>query len=529
MTGNLTCPSFIKSGGTNIEYLMGDGSTLTQSATSGNSNFYLYDNTNSTTDTTPVSGEVIVNSLVNTTATIVYISHITRDNIDVEVFWKFVNTLSELYLQDQSLSTNYIQYNITAPPTITVGNKIAIPVAVVNSAGTGSTSFGVGHNILVSFFMNNLEVDTRLSTLETKTTAQSFFSGLTEFDGSSGVSIKNRLLNFDQGTNFELLLNSSTVTMGSDIINTIKNISCSKFITTGGSASQFVKGDGSLDTETYLPTVGGTVDALISSGGLSSRGISVIDLQMGNANSIFSGLEYNNGSAVISTRSNSSWTAIGSTSAVDFPGRGASNFRVYMPATALWSTTSLANGAVCGYTGASGVTGPLVFCIFPFGFMCNLSIQDTTYNENNCQNFFGVSYALQNLNQTTQLSDARTMIGFGSNTTDTNLCIYSASNTVTTKLVDLGVSFPANRTSLAVQPKEFFRLSYWWDGLYTLYYKCYASNQLAGTGVIVSGSVLMPTRPPTNAPLLCTISRTMGTPNTTGQAKLAVQKAGVWY
>ena len=38
----LEATSFKKTGGTNIQYLMGDGSTLTQSATSGNSNFYLY-------------------------------------------------------------------------------------------------------------------------------------------------------------------------------------------------------------------------------------------------------------------------------------------------------------------------------------------------------------------------------------------------------------------------------------------------------------------------------------------------------
>ena len=212
-TAPITAPSFIKTGGTNIQYLMGDGSTLTQSATSGNSNFYLYDNTNSTTDTTPVSGEVIINSVSNTTATIVYISHVTRDNIDVEVFWKFVNTLTELYLQDQSLSTNYIQYNITAAPTIIVGNKIAIPVAVVNSAGTGATSFGAGHNILVSFFTNNLEVDTRLSTLETKNQNITATAFATSNDGT---------------------------------------FTATQLITTDGVASQFLKGDGTLDQTDYL-------------------------------------------------------------------------------------------------------------------------------------------------------------------------------------------------------------------------------------------------------------------------------------
>ena len=239
--------TFNKTGGTGIEYLMADGSTLTQSATSGNSNFYLYNNTNSTTNITPVSGEVIINSLSNSTATIVYISHITRDNIDVEVFWKFVNTLTELYLQDQNLSTNYIQYNITAAPTITVGNKIAIPISVVSSGGTGATAFGAGHDILVSYFTNNLEVDTRLSTLETKTTNILYGAGLTEIGGTATVIQSKLFAGVDDG-NFELLMNAGTISMDSDIINTNRDITCTSFITTNGTNQQLVSGDGSLNS-----------------------------------------------------------------------------------------------------------------------------------------------------------------------------------------------------------------------------------------------------------------------------------------
>ena len=276
---------------------MGDGSTLTQSATSGNSNFYLYDNTNSTTDITPVSGEIIINSLVNTTATIIYISHVTRDNIDVEVFWKFVNTLTELYLQDQSLSTNYIQYNITAAPTITVGNKIAIPVAVVNSAGTGSTSFGAGHNILVSYFTNNLEVDTRLSTLETKTQSQTATSLRTTFTGKTfiretvGISTPHAILMDCDNTTLGPSITSTNgsisvlraltlactdfnlncegfnnircavgqnISLIGNVLNTGYSTTSNAFITNGGLSTQFVKGNGTLDSSTYLTTSSAT-------------------------------------------------------------------------------------------------------------------------------------------------------------------------------------------------------------------------------------------------------------------------------
>ena len=55
-SGNITANSFVKNGGTNIQYLMGDGSTLTQSANSGNSNFYLYDSGTSQSPTPPAAG-----------------------------------------------------------------------------------------------------------------------------------------------------------------------------------------------------------------------------------------------------------------------------------------------------------------------------------------------------------------------------------------------------------------------------------------------------------------------------------------
>ena len=60
----------------------------------------------------------------------IYISHITRDNFDIEVYFKQITTLTEVYVQDQNDSTQFIQYNITAPPTITPNSLITIPVLV---------------------------------------------------------------------------------------------------------------------------------------------------------------------------------------------------------------------------------------------------------------------------------------------------------------------------------------------------------------------------------------------------------------
>ena len=173
---------FLVTGGTNQQYLMGDGSVLQQSAVSGNSNFYLY-NSNTTITGPANSGQVRYNNVEQKSATMVYISHLTRDNIDVEVFYNQITQLNDVYIQDQESSQNYIKYNINGLPIIIPNNSISIPVAVIEYGGTGETSFGSGHNILVSFFSNLTEIDTRISAVETKTQNQSGVSGITTFSG----------------------------------------------------------------------------------------------------------------------------------------------------------------------------------------------------------------------------------------------------------------------------------------------------------------------------------------------------------
>lgn len=166
--GLILATSFVKNGGTSQQYLMGDGSSLQYSANSGNSNFYLYNNG---TDQypTPQNGYITYNTAIQDDATIIYISHRTRDNIDIEVFFKNLSSLNDVYIQDQENSANSITYNITGTPTIVDQAQITIPVTRVSSFGTGITSFGNGHNILLSFFTNSIETDARLTTLESKT------------------------------------------------------------------------------------------------------------------------------------------------------------------------------------------------------------------------------------------------------------------------------------------------------------------------------------------------------------------------
>jgi hypothetical protein len=187
--------SFVKAGGTASQYLMANGSSLEYSANSGNSNFYLYNSIDNITSPPPASGKVGYNNANQSLATILYINHLTSDNIDIDVFFAQLTTIQDVYLQDRNSSLNFIRYNITATPTIIPNNYISIPVLYTatipplqpNGGGTGLTSFGVNHPIIVSFFTNSIEVDMRLSTLESKTQNQTAILNTTTFTGSGGI------------------------------------------------------------------------------------------------------------------------------------------------------------------------------------------------------------------------------------------------------------------------------------------------------------------------------------------------------
>lgn len=163
--------SFIKNGGTSNQYLMADGSSLQYSQNSGNSNFYLYDNSNGITTPPPSNGHIGYNNAIQANATIIYISHLTSDNIGIDVFFTQLTSIQDVYIQDKNSSVNFIKYNITGTPTIITNSYISIPVLYTapNGAGTGLTSFGNNTPLIISFFTNSIEVDTRLTSLETKT------------------------------------------------------------------------------------------------------------------------------------------------------------------------------------------------------------------------------------------------------------------------------------------------------------------------------------------------------------------------
>jgi len=119
------------------------------------------------------------------------------------------------------------------------------------------------------------------------------------------------------------------------------------------------------------------------------------------------------------------------------------------------------------------------------------------------------------------------MICFGSNPTDTNLCIYTGGASNTVRQVNLGVYFPSGRISSAVSA-DWFKLSLYWDGT-TVYYR--AINTLYPTipAANLSGffTPLASDMPPTTTAMYPQILRIMVIGNGVAQGKLQIQRFGI--
>jgi hypothetical protein len=258
---------------------MGDGSLLEQSAQNGNANFYLYNNINGISVPPPAHGDVSYNATTLALTTIVYISHLTRDSVDIDVYLALINTLDDLYIQDQNNSANFARFNITSAPTLIPNDYISIPVAQVQFGGTGNTAFGINHNILVAFFSNSQEVNTRITTLETKTQNQTAIPLITTFnDTVISPNVRVQAINCLSGNP----LDSISIGIGdySVKLDAVNGVLANSYSLYSGTSSQFLKGDGVPDTNTYA--LASSVAGIIQGMPVNSLFTNTIALPTGN-------------------------------------------------------------------------------------------------------------------------------------------------------------------------------------------------------------------------------------------------------
>ena len=165
-SNSVVAEKFVVVDGKSNEYMMADGTTSTSSS-NGQPNIYLF--LNSQNIASPATtGQIRTNNARNDLSTRVYISLITRDAVNIGVFLNQISTTSVLYLQDQALSSNNVRFNVIGTPIVYPNSYVDVPVQYFSGSGTGPVDLGNNVNIFMSVFTNDLAVDVRLSSLESK-------------------------------------------------------------------------------------------------------------------------------------------------------------------------------------------------------------------------------------------------------------------------------------------------------------------------------------------------------------------------
>jgi hypothetical protein len=102
----------------------------------------------------PGNGHIIWNNATQTSATVISISHLTDENIDIDIFLAQLIPTENITIQDQNVSSNYQIWRITGaltninPDTST--SYWTLPVTLVSSNGTGTTNFANNHAIFAA-------------------------------------------------------------------------------------------------------------------------------------------------------------------------------------------------------------------------------------------------------------------------------------------------------------------------------------------------------------------------------------------
>jgi hypothetical protein len=177
------------------------------------------------------------------------------------------------------------------------------------------------------------------------------------------------------------------------------------------------------------------------------------------------------------------------------------------------------------YTGLRG-SALLWYIHGGFKFVCDFNISDTAFSAN-CQQFYGLAGQTTDLAygtvSGTLVSTLTNIVGVGSEVGDTNLQVFYNDATGTASKINLGASFPANRTAGAEM---------------TTVYSVTLLNQPASTRVTyrvvnnetnaVATGIISTDLPASSQGLNLFASRCMSTTSVTGSGQFDLMKLGVY-
>jgi hypothetical protein len=102
----------------------------------------------------PTDGHLLWNNSTQISATEISVSHLTDNNIDVDLFLALLTPGQRITVQDQNVSANFQTWYITGTPTNTnpgaANSYWNFPVSLVASGGTGTTGFANNHQLFLA-------------------------------------------------------------------------------------------------------------------------------------------------------------------------------------------------------------------------------------------------------------------------------------------------------------------------------------------------------------------------------------------
>jgi hypothetical protein len=108
--------------------------------------YYEYNANVASTSPPPGNGNIRWNNAVQASSTELYVSHLTRNNVDVDIFLALVNIGDTLVIQDQNNSNNYQKWIVSGTPVSIPNTYITFPVTL----DTSTISFIGGEDIILA-------------------------------------------------------------------------------------------------------------------------------------------------------------------------------------------------------------------------------------------------------------------------------------------------------------------------------------------------------------------------------------------
>lgn len=107
------------------------GDTGPQGPAGTSTSFYKY-NANTSQTVPPPNGKIDWNNATQTLSTQLFVSMLTADNVDIDIFLALINAGDNLIIQDQNLSNNYQKWEVSGAPVNNSGYW-TFPVTLVTS------------------------------------------------------------------------------------------------------------------------------------------------------------------------------------------------------------------------------------------------------------------------------------------------------------------------------------------------------------------------------------------------------------